>query len=463
MSNVLATIVEHKRTEVAQREIEQPLSSFKHLLSPSTKSFETALSAETAGFIFECKKASPSKGLIREPFDLDEIIEAYSTEASCFSVLTDEKYFQGTYEYLKKVTSEVAQPVLNKDFFINEYQVYLARFYNADAILLMLSVLDDDEYVLLHNVADELGLDVLTEVSNEQETHRALALNARIIGINNRNLRDLSTDLATTEKLVPLIKQHPDFDGIIISESGIYKYQDLMRLNPLVDGYLVGSSLMAEKDLSSAVNQLAYGRVKICGITSVEQAKLVNQYPVSYMGLIMVPDSKRFVSVEVANEIINELPNQYVGVFQNHIVEDVSNIAHRLNLAAVQLHGNESEEYISTLRETLPKDCQIWKVFAVSNEQTVDILLPDWPGVDLWLLDSKIGNQSGGTGSAFDWKTISQNNQEPFVLAGGLSPDNIVEAAHTGAAILDVNSGVEDEPGQKSEEKLKVLFTRLRA
>ncbi|MEM0910592.1 MAG: bifunctional indole-3-glycerol-phosphate synthase TrpC/phosphoribosylanthranilate isomerase TrpF, partial [Pseudomonadota bacterium] len=285
MSNVLAQIVEHKRVEVAQRESAQPLDSFKHLLTPSTKSFEAALSADTAGFIFECKKASPSKGLIREPFDLDEIIAAYKKEASCFSVLTDEKYFQGHYDYLKKVTDKVVQPVLNKDFFINEYQVYLARYYHADAVLLMLSVLTDDEYTQLHKVADELGLDVLTEVSNEDETYRALRLNARIIGINNRNLRDLSTDLATTEKLVPLIRDHAAFDGIIISESGIYTHKDLMRLNPLVDGYLVGSSLMAEKDLMLAVDQLAYGRVKICGITSVEQAEMVSQFPISYMGL----------------------------------------------------------------------------------------------------------------------------------------------------------------------------------
>ena len=157
---------------------------------------------------WNAKKASPSKGLIRENFDLDEIIQAYSPYAACISVLTDEKYFQGKFEYLEYVRSRVTQPVINKDFFIDPYQIYLARYHNADAVLLMLSVLDDTQYTELAALAEQYQLDVLTEVSNEPEVLRACALKAKIIGINNRNLRDLSTDLATTERLVPLVKQH---------------------------------------------------------------------------------------------------------------------------------------------------------------------------------------------------------------------------------------------------------------
>jgi len=139
MQNVLAKIVDDKRIEVAAREAELPLDSFKAQLTPSTKSFYDALNKSNAGYILECKKASPSKGLIRPIFDLDEILESYLEIAACLSVLTDEKYFQGTYEYLEYVTGKVDIPVLNKDFFVNEYQIYLARHYNADAVLLMLS------------------------------------------------------------------------------------------------------------------------------------------------------------------------------------------------------------------------------------------------------------------------------------------------------------------------------------
>lgn len=153
MENVLQKIVADTRLTVDKRKQSMPLVSFVNDLTSSEKSLFSALSQPDAGFIFECKKASPSKGLIRENFDLDEIIAAYAPYAAGISVLTDEKYFQGSYDYLEYVTSKVTQPVLNKDFFIDEYQVHLARKYHADAILLMLSVLPDEEYQHLASVA----------------------------------------------------------------------------------------------------------------------------------------------------------------------------------------------------------------------------------------------------------------------------------------------------------------------
>ena len=180
MSNVLTKIVDDKRIEIEKRKQTLPLASFVDTLTPSTKSLYGALSQPNAGFIFECKKASPSKGLIRPVFDLDEIIEAYGPYAAGISVLTDEKYFQGTFDYLDYVTARVTQPVLNKDFFIDEYQVHLARKHNADAILLMLSVLNDEEYRALAKLADFYQLDVLTEVSNQEEAERAVALHQRL-------------------------------------------------------------------------------------------------------------------------------------------------------------------------------------------------------------------------------------------------------------------------------------------
>lgn len=271
MADVLQRIVADKRVELESLMQALPLETIKAELTPSQKSLFAALSEPAAGYILECKKASPSKGLIREVFDLDEIIAAYAPFAAGISVLTDEKYFQGKFEYLQYVTERVSQPVLNKDFFISEYQVYLARYYNADAVLLMLSVLSDDEYRALAAVADSLQLDILTEVSNEQEMHRAIALQASIIGINNRDLRDLSTDLATTERLVPLLEQ-ASHDFVVISESGIYTHEDVMRLSAHCHGFLVGSSLMAQQDLPAAVCELVYGNIKVCGLTSVQAA-----------------------------------------------------------------------------------------------------------------------------------------------------------------------------------------------
>ncbi|GLR72796.1 bifunctional indole-3-glycerol-phosphate synthase TrpC/phosphoribosylanthranilate isomerase TrpF [Agaribacter marinus] len=472
MANVLKKIVADKRLEVSQREIDFPLNAFKDALSPSKKSFLAALQKDKAGFIFECKKASPSKGLIRAHFDLDEIVSAYEKEAACFSVLTDEKYFQGKFEYLDYVTSRVSQPVLNKDFFVTPYQIYLARHHNADAVLLMLSVLSDDEYKNLHSIADALALDVLTEVSNEEETHRALALGAKIIGINNRNLRDLSTDLTTTERLVPIIRRHEAFAGVIISESGIYTNEDLRRLNHLVDGYLIGSSLMAQDDLNSAINTLVYGETKVCGITSVDQAKLVSNYPANHLGLIFVEASKRHVSLDAAKSIVKSINTsgfnkKFVGVFQNQSAALVADYANSLALSAVQLHGQETNEYIQELKPLLPRNCEIWRVLSIDvNDTSVlnnAIEKQENVLVDKYLLDSKVGNTQGGTGKAFDWHLLNEiENKQHYILAGGIGPENVSQARQTGIATLDVNSGVESAPGVKVAEKLNDLFSQLR-
>jgi indole-3-glycerol phosphate synthase/phosphoribosylanthranilate isomerase len=459
MANVLEKIVLDKKQEIAKRKLELPLSSFIEGLTPSDRSFYDALAQPRAGFILECKKASPSKGLIREHFDLDEIIQAYGPYAACISVLTDEKYFQGKFEYLEYVRDRVTQPVINKDFFVEPYQIHLARYYRADAVLLMLSVLDDAQYTELANLAEHYQLDVLTEVSNEQEVLRACRLKAKIIGINNRDLRDLSTDLATTERLVPLIKKHGKHEHVIISESGIYTHQDVRRLAPLVEGFLVGSSLMSEKDIELAAKQLVYGKIKICGTASLSGAKLVKDSPASFAGLIFADKSKRFVTLEQAKQITYAVPFQYVGVFVNAAIEQVVNYARELDLAAVQLHGNENQTYIDTLRKQLPSSCQIWLAKGVKD--TLPALNEN--DVDHFLLDCQIGEQSGGTGQAFSWRLLEElADKSNIVLAGGITPDNVKQAASKQVAMLDLNSGVESAPGIKQQEKIIQAFSQLR-
>ncbi|XOV78590.1 MAG: bifunctional indole-3-glycerol-phosphate synthase TrpC/phosphoribosylanthranilate isomerase TrpF [Aestuariibacter sp.] len=459
MENVLQKIVADTRLTVEKRKQSMPLTSFVTDLTSSKKSLFSALSQPDAGFIFECKKASPSKGLIRENFDLDEIIAAYEPYAAGISVLTDEKYFQGSYDYLEYVTSKVTQPVLNKDFFIDEYQVHLARKYQADAILLMLSVLSDAEYQHLAAVAAKYDLDILTEVSNEEEALRAVKLQANIIGINNRNLRDLSTDLSTTEKLAPLIAKHAKHAFVLISESGIYSNQDVRRLSTVADGFLVGSSLMAEQDLTAAVQRLVYGAIKVCGITRLEDVKVATQLGASYAGLIFAQQSKRRVSLTQAKTIVNQKPFRYVGVFVNEDPQQVANIANELQLHAVQLHGQENQSYIDDLRTRLNKDCAIWLAKGVHDR------LPPLNElqVDRFLLDCQVGDQSGGTGQAFDWQLLDQiPDRNNVILAGGLKPDNIALAAGKGVAILDINSGVESAPGIKDSTLLKHAFEQLR-
>jgi indole-3-glycerol phosphate synthase/phosphoribosylanthranilate isomerase len=465
MANVLEKIVADKRLEIAKRKLTLPLQSFIEQLEPSERSFYEALAEPNAGYILECKKASPSKGLIRADFNLDEIIAAYGPYAACVSVLTDEKYFQGKFEYLEYVRARVSQPVINKDFFVEPYQVYLARHHHADAILLMLSVLDDGQYRELAQLAAQLDLDVLTEVSNEEEVHRALALKAKIIGINNRDLRDLSTDLATTERLVPLVKQ-AQHECLIISESGIYTHQDVRRLAPLVDGFLVGSALMAEKDMTQAVKKLLYGSIKVCGISREQDARAVATSGASYAGLIFAEKSPRAVTLKQAKQLVEHVTFNYVGVFVNSPIELVSDYAKDLKLVAVQLHGQEDQAYITQLRGLLPQHCQIWKAKGVKSDAPQ---LPEMNErhIDKFLLDCQIGGQSGGTGQAFSWRLLDDSQAEltdksNIILAGGINPGNVKQAANTQVAMLDLNSGVESSPGIKDQDKLRQAFCALR-
>jgi len=460
MSNILQQIVANRRIEIAQLKIDLPLASFIDQLTPSTKDMYQALtrSAEQpyAGFILECKKASPSKGLIRADFNVADIAAIYDNYAAAISVLTEHKYFQGDFSYLKTVSDLVQCPVLNKDFFFDVYQVYLARYYGADAILLMLSVLNDDEYNELAAVAQSLNLAILTEVSNEEERDRAIALNAKLIGINNRNLRDLSTDIARTFDLAPTI---PD-DRIVISESGIYNNAQVRELAPAVDGFLVGSSVMAEADIDLACRQLIFGHHKVCGLTEPEHARFAIEAGAEFGGLIFAEKSPRCISKSQAAEIVSQNPSlNYVGVFVNQPEQEVLALANELQLAAVQLHGQETDEYIARLRTKLAESCQIFKAQTV--EDSVPTLTSE---VEHIVLDGK----HAGSGQRFNWQALTKSEQDlsRCFLAGGLNVDNINQACQqlTNQDLfgLDINSGVESSPGIKCRDKLQQVFAKIR-
>ncbi len=452
---ILGKIVDDKAQWVKARKQQQPLIKFKDELTMSSRNFYAALDQDKSVFILECKKASPSKGLIREEFDLDLIAGTYKNYASAISVLTDEKYFQGDFEYVRKVREQVSQPVLCKDFIIDPYQIYLARHYKADAVLLMLSVLDDDAYQAYRDTAHSLNMGVLTEVSNEHELVRAIALGAKIIGINNRNLRDLSIDLNRTKELAAKIPA----DRIVISESGIYNHSQVKDLSKHANGFLVGSSIMSQHNIDRACRRLILGENKVCGLMHPRSAADVYQAGAIYGGLIFVEKSPRYVDMEQARLTMAGAPLLYVGVFQNEDPELVAYTVKQLGLSAVQLHGDETPKYVKTLRALLPKTCEIWKAYGVSEN------LPDLSkfNVDKHLLDTRVANQSGGTGQVFDWSLLDNADldKNKIMLAGGLTPENAQQAALIGCAGLDFNSGVESAPGKKDKSKIDAAFAAI--
>ncbi|MDY4326027.1 bifunctional indole-3-glycerol-phosphate synthase TrpC/phosphoribosylanthranilate isomerase TrpF [Pectobacterium brasiliense] len=453
---VLHKIVRDKALWVAEREKAQPLASFQHEIVPSQRDFYQALKQDKPAFILECKKASPSKGLIRDDFDPVAIAQVYKDYASAISVLTDEKYFQGDFAFLPQVSAAVHQPVLCKDFIISPYQIYLARYYQADAILLMLSVLDDEQYQQLAEVAHSLKLGVLTEVSNEEELLRAIQLEARVVGINNRDLRDLSIDLNRTRTLAPRLPA-----GVtVISESGINCQAQIRELSAFAQGFLIGSSLMSEPDLNGAVRRVILGENailgenKVCGLTRAADAQAAYQAGALYGGLIFVASSPRYVDAKQAADVMTGAPLRYVGVFRNAPVEHIVAITTQLGLAAVQLHGDEDQQTIDKLRQQLPATCQIWKALSITDT------LPErnLTHVDRYLFD----NGQGGSGKTFNWSLLANQSLDNVLLAGGLNSDNCALAAQQGCAGLDFNSGVESEPGKKDSHKIAAVFATLR-
>ncbi|QTH64199.1 bifunctional indole-3-glycerol-phosphate synthase TrpC/phosphoribosylanthranilate isomerase TrpF [Psychrosphaera ytuae] len=494
-TNVLNKIVQDKRLEVAERKQAMPQYAIEPGLTTSSRNFfnrlKTDYDEKGAGFILEIKKASPSKGLIRENFDLDEICEAYRHYASCVSVLTDEKYFQGDFERLPAVREKLNQPLLCKDFFVDPYQVYLARFYGADAILLMLSVLDDETYQQLANVAKEFNMDILTEVSNEQEMTRAVKLNANIIGINNRNLRDLTTNLEQTPKLVDLFTDiaspAQQARTLLISESGIYTHQQVKQLSKIAHGFLVGSSLMAKQNLKQACRQLIVGEIKVCGITNTDDLVVLQDRNVDYAGLITVAESKRFVSDDDIGTLLsetslklsnNQLNTKLVMVTRDLNISDVVSKLSKFPIFAVQLHGSEDQTYIDELKQTLQSanlNTEIWKAIGVSdvysetNNQAFTELLAlthSYTNIDRFVFDTSASNgQSGGTGRSFNWDLLDSfaNNlsMPSFLIAGGINLDNAERASAALANGFDLNSGVESQPGNKSAQKIDNVLTHF--
>jgi indole-3-glycerol phosphate synthase/phosphoribosylanthranilate isomerase len=417
IGGVLGEIVARKRIDVAARLGDIALEEFRASVKPTRRSLKAALSAPGARFVMEVKRASPSKGVLREGADPAAIAQAYRGAADAISVLTDTPYFGGSFADLGAVRLEFDGPILAKDFVIDPRQVPEARLYGADAVLVMLSVLDDAEAAAVLEEARRLGMDVLVETHDEAEVARAVALGAEIIGINNRDLKSLTVDLAVTERLARLVPA----DRLVVSESGIESRADVERLAPYADAFLVGSSLMRAQDPALAARALAYGRVKVCGLTDPDDAKLAAAAGASYAGLIMVPNTPRAVGRAQAEKVAAAAGIPAVGVFRNEKPAVVADTARALGLAAVQLHGDRT------------------------------------------LFDTKADGRSGGTGIAFDWNRIGgRSDLGQGIVAGGLGPDNAAQAAKLGAYALDVSSGVESAPGRKDPYKMQAFFDALR-
>ena len=260
--DILKRILQTKYEEIAARSAQCSIQQLQKKIEtrspirPFVEAIKNKISQKQAAVIAEIKRASPSKGLIRENFNPSEIAASYQQGgAACISVLTDEQYFQGSEQYLREARVACTLPIIRKDFIIEPYQVYEASAMDADCILLIVSALSDDKMQALYKLALQLNLDVLIEVHDQQELQRALRLNPALIGINNRNLRTFETSLQTT---LDLLEQIPP-QMIVVTESGIHQKSDIQLMrNHQVNAFLVGEAFMRANNPGEELNSLFF-------------------------------------------------------------------------------------------------------------------------------------------------------------------------------------------------------------
>jgi len=446
---ILGKIAAAKREELASRFDGVSLDALRDRARPTSRSLAVALASDGARFILEIKRASPSAGMIRRTADPAVIARGYAGVADALSVLCDRAFFGGSLDDLSAARRHFEGPILAKDFFIDPRQVAEARIAGADAVLVLLSLLDDAGARAMIAEARRFGMDALVEVHDEAEIRRALALGAPLIGVNNRDLRDFSIDLGTTERLARLAP-----DRILVSESGIASRAHVERLSPLVDGFLIGSSLMGAAEPAQAARELIIGRVKLCGLNCGADIRAAR--PAAFAGFVFVPGSPRHVTAHEAAPLAGSarqagmLP---VGVFRDAPLRTLSDIATLMNLHAVQLHGHEKQDYVRALRRELPQTCEIWTAVSVGREPL------NGRGGDRLVFD----NANGGSGRSFDWRLIERHPElRRAIVAGGLGPHNARAAQALGAHAIDVGSALDLRPGRKSPEKISALFEALR-
>jgi len=414
--------------------------------------------------IAEVKRASPSKGMLAPTFDPVQLARTYEANgAAAISVLTEPHFFLGALEHLSTIKEAVTIPVLRKDFIVDDYQVYEARAWGADAILLICALLDDTQLRHLLSVAHTQRMRCLVEVHSAEEARRAVAAGAIIIGVNSRDL----VTFQVNPHLVRELRQLIPADRVLVAESGIATAADARRLaRSDVQAMLVGESLVVSKDIPAQMNTLLQGanastQVKICGLRIPEHLHAAIDAGADMVGLIFYEPSPRYIEPQSARKLLEtrdarQMASEVVGVFVNKDAAFINEVVEQVGLNVVQLHGNEPPEFCQRISRPVIKGLHLKSnddlgKFAVYKETSWRVLL-DTPT-----------SQWGGTGTTHDWNLARTVAQEmPILLAGGLTPQNVAEAiSHVHPWGVDVSSGVETT-GQKDVEKIQTFIENVR-
>ena len=416
----------------------------------SKRDFYSAIKKEGRSLIAEIKIASPSEDqLIPKGKSYKKIAKLYEQNgARAISVVCENKFFKGSLNILEQVAQSTKIPILCKDFIIHEFQIYEARKAGADAILLIASYLSKNQIDCFLKVAEKSKMDVLCEIHNEKELKKALQTSVKIIGINNRDLKNFKIDLNTTNRLSEKIPKK----YLIVSESGIHSKSDVEQLSENVNGVLVGTSLLKSVDLKRKTRELS-GRkyLKVCGIRTMKAAEYCESSGVDFIGLNFVPTSSRKISIEKAKQICEKVVDlKVVGVFQNQSIEEVNKIAKSIGLDYVQLAGNEGVEFIkrckSPVIKTIPLVTKADLKKAKKAMAYVEFVIFDGP--------------KPGSGISPNFGLL-KGFKEDFFIAGGVNSKNISKLNRDFVPSgFDLASGVETD-GEVDCSKIKKIINHL--
>ncbi|HEX3269505.1 MAG TPA: indole-3-glycerol phosphate synthase TrpC [Ktedonobacterales bacterium] len=471
VESILDQILEATRADLAERQARVPLEELRAqaTLAPAPRPFTDALRPVAGGsarLIAEIKRASPSKGLIAASFDPVAQAQAYERGgASAISVLTEPNFFHGSLEHLRAVRDTVALQVLRKDFIFDPYQVYQARAAGADALLLIVALLDDATLRELLALTRELGMEALVEAHDANEVQRAVTAGATVIGVNSRDLRTFAVNTAIVQTLRPLVP----YNRVFVAESGIQNQLEATRARAWgADAILVGEALMRAGDPAALARDLATAGggataaffersdqpfVKICGLATEEQARVVTRLGADAFGLVFAPMAPvhRRITVEQARRLVlasHEEAGRHttpvaVGVFVNEAPNIIAECATHAGLDVAQLSGDETPDdcaHVAALTG-LP----VLKALRLRSERDLAQLDEYALAGATLLLDTPKDGAYGGTGETGNWTLAREAARRwPVILSGGLTPENVadaIEAAHPRG--VDVSSGVE--------------------
>lgn len=439
--SILDRIVAQKRLEINTLYEQHDLDRLRGSVPPTQRAFHeevgAARAAERPFFICEFKRKSPSEGWINQHADLPAQIRAYAEGgAGAISVLTDTEFFGGTYDDLRSAratlnawqsdTGRTPPLLLQKDFVIDPIQIYLARQAGADLILLIASILEPDHLEALRQTALSLGMGALVEVHDEAELTGIRHLPFPVLGVNNRDLRTFRTAL----NRVNVVARQAD-GRLLISESGLHDYRDFAAVSRS-DGFLIGTSLMRQGAASLAETARRRPLVKACGIRTAE---LLHADVADFLGVNFSPVSKRQIPLNVLEN--SALPHNAVAVFYQNSEADIRDVLARFPFRRVQLYaGDVTPEFVQSLKQKVILAC---RVRSAADLAALDAYAGD---VDFFILDGPAPGSGQAIGEA-DWLA---DFPYPFLLAGGITPDNAGQFSRYAQCLgVDVASGIETD------------------